>query len=181
MKRFVLLMFLIFFCEVVFAQNEIGTEGKNLVWLLPAIAIIVVILIFSKSGKVKKKTSGKSFFNFRNVSVELAKDALYYPDKLTLTVTNSGNADVDLDRPLLIFDNFWLQRKFRIKGTEGHQFYPLYLAKGEIHTLDIDLNRFYAHDKKLRRYPKVKVEIYNVNGKKMGSRSVFLRKTLLKF
>lgn len=182
MKKGFLLGFSLLVSRCVWAQNEIGPEGNKLLWLLPVLVVIIlVVLISSNTGREKNKSSKKTVFAFRKISVELEKDALYYPDNLKLTVTNKGNADVDLDKPLLIFDNFWLKRKFRIKGTGRYQFYPLYLAKGETHSINIELDRFYGHDKKLKRFPKVKVEVYDVNGKKLGSRSVFLRKTLFKY
>ena len=123
----------------------------------------------------------KPFFKLRRIQVTLEKDRLYYPDVLTLTVKNTGNVDLDLDKPLLIFDNFWLKRKFKIKGMENYTFYPLYLEKNKTHTLEIYLNRFYSHDKRLKRYPKVKIIISDVKGRRLGKKSIFLRKTLFKF
>jgi hypothetical protein len=98
-----------------------------------------------------------------------------------MKVKNIGNTDIDLDKPLLILDNFWLKRKFRLKGMENRTFYPLFLEKGKTHTLNIDLNRFYMHDKKLKKYPKIVLVLSDVKGKRLGSKSVYLRKTLVKF
>ena len=181
MKRFVLLVFLSVIGEVIFAQNEIGPEGKNLVWLLLVLPVIgIAFFIFRKKDTEKKSGTG-GLFKFRKVKLELQKDRLYYPDYLKLTVTNSGNTDIDLDRPLLIFDNFWLKRKFRLNGMDNHLLYPLYLEKGKIHTLDIDIYRFYRHDKRLKKFPKVKIVVSDVKGRRLGSKAVYLRKTLLKF
>lgn len=165
------------------AQNEIGPEGSKLIYVLGGVVLIsLVFLIGKKLAGKNKKTKAKQtpFFRIKNVSVQLEKDTLYYPDNLTLTVKNKG-FDIDLDQPLLVFDNFWLKRKFKIKGMDNHLFYPLYLEKGKTHTLTIDLNRFYSHDKKLKKFPKAKIIVYDVKGKKVGSSSVFLRKTLVKF
>ena len=106
---------------------------------------------------------------------------MYYPDYLKLTVKNSGNTDVDLDRPLMIFDNFWLKRRFRLNGMDNRLFYPLYLERGKIHTLDVDLYRFYRHDKRLKKFPKVKIVVSDVKGRRLASKAVYLRKTLFKF
>jgi len=181
MKRFVLWLFLFIVCQTVHAQNEIGPEGKNLVWILLILPLLgIIYFVFKRKGE--KHKWGKTFFIKRTkVRLELEKDRLYYPDYLKLTVKNSGNTDIDLDRPLLIFDNFWLKRKFRLKGMDNRLFYPLYLEKGKIHTLDIDLYHFYSHDKSLKKFPKVKIIVSDVNGKRLGSRVVFLRKTLFKF
>ncbi len=181
MKRFVLLMFLFVICPAVFAQNEIGPEGKNLVWFLLALPVLAIIyFVFSRKNK-KTNTGEKVFFKIRKVKLDLVKDRLYYPDNLRLSVKNRGNTDIDLDRPLMIFDNFWIKRKFRLNGMENRLFYPLYLEKGKIHTLDIDLFRFYRHDKRLKKYPKVKIVVLDVKGRRLGSKAVFLRKTLFKF
>ena len=64
---------------------------------------------------------------------------------------------------------------------DNRMFYPLYLEKGKNHTLDIDLYRFYRHDKGLKKYPKVKIVVFDVKGRRLAGKAVFLRKTLFKF
>ena len=181
MKKLFVLSVLLLISQLIYAQNEIGPEGDKLIWflLIPAI-IIVLFFVFMKKNK-KTATKQKPFFQRSKISVELEKDRLYYPDFLNLKVKNMGNSDIDLDRPLLILDNFWLKRKFKLKGMDNRTFYPLYLEKGKTHTLQIDLSRFYSHDKKLKKFPKAKLVIHDVKGKKLGSKSVYLRKTLFKF
>ncbi len=177
-----MLIFFLLSSQLLFAQNEIGPEGNKLLWLL--LVIIVLSAVFMFTAKPFKKSGAKQkkpLFRRRKIKLELEKDALYYPDNLTMKVKNSGNEDVDLNQPLLVFDNFWLTRKFKIKGMDNHSFYPLYLEKGKTHTLQIDLTRFYSHDKKLKKFPKAKIILSDVNGKKLASKAVFLRKTLVKF
>lgn len=182
MKKSLSLAVLLLSSELLFAQSEIGPEGHKLLWVLIVIAIIAAGFIFTaKPFKRTKKKEREPIFKNRNVGIRLSKDALYYPDNLKLEVKNNGNVDIDLDKPLLEFDNFWLKRKFKIKGMGKHSFYPLYLEKGKTHTLQIDLTRFYGHDKSLKKFPKAKVILCDVKGKKLGSKSVFLRKTLFKF
>lgn len=173
---------MILFSTQIFAQNEVEPDGDKLLGLILAILVLgVVFLLLNRFGKKKKKTVKQPFLQFKRVRVELEKDRLYFPDVLKLKVKNIGNADIDMDKPLLVFDNFWLKRKFKIKGMENRSFYPLYLEKGKIHTLEIDINRFYYHDKSLKKFPKAKIIIYDVKGKRLGSNSVYLRKTLFKF
>ncbi len=105
----------------------------------------------------------------------------HYPDELILSVINEGKQAVDIEQPMLVFSSIWVKRKFRIKGTNNASFYPLYLDKEQSHTLTIDLNRFYSHSKSLKKLPKAKVVIFEVNGRRLGSQSVYLRKTLFKF
>jgi len=164
-----------------FAQNEIGPDGDKLIWiLLIVLAMIVVFYLLGGTGK-KPRINLRSLFRRKGVRIEIKKDRVYFPDYLNLSIKNTGNVDVDLDRPLLIFDNFWLKRNFRINGMNNRTFYPLYLEKGKTHTLEIDLMRFFRHDKKLKRYPKIKISINDVKGRKLGQASVYLRKTLIKF
>lgn len=177
MKKWNLLLLFLTSGFSAFAQDEVKPEGYKLLYFLGILAVILLVwMLFRKKGG-----SGISFFNLKRVSVELDKDRLYYPDTLYLKVKNTGNRDIDLDKPLMIFDNFWLKRKFRIKGMESYHFYPLFLEKGKTHRLTIDLNRFYRHDKRLKRYPKIIIQLNDVKGKKLGRKSIYLRKTLVKF
>lgn len=177
MKKYFLLFITLNLTLKLSAQNEVRPDGDKIVWvLLILLAVIILWVVFRKKGNKKQP-----LFVRQKIKTELEKDRLYYPDNIKLTVKNIGNVDIDLDRPLLIFDNFWLKRKFRLKGMENRTFYPLYLVKNYTHTLNIDLNHFYSYDRKLKRYPKVKVVLFNVKGRRLGSNLVYLRKTLIKF
>jgi hypothetical protein len=163
------------------AQNEIGPEGLKLLWLAGIVVCAgLAIWLLSKPGKRDYRTK-KPLFKRKKITIELQKDRLYYPDYLELIVTNSGNTDIDIDEPLLVFSGLWYNRKFKLKGTNNTSFYPLYLTKGQSHSLNIDLNRFYGFDKTLKRLPRVRVVVTEVNGKRLGSRKVLLRKTLFNF
>ena len=182
LKKAILLGFCLFSSKLIWAQNEIGPEGHKLFWVLIIIALVLAASVIGrKRFPSSAKGSDKKLFKRQKVGIKLAKDSKYYPDRLMLKVKNTGDVDIDLDTPLLVFDNFWLQRKFKLKGMANRTFYPLYLERGKTHELDIDLTRFYSHDKRLKKFPKVKVQLQNVKGKKLGSSSVYLRKTLVKF
>ena len=182
MKRIILLVLLTGLSQLISAQNEVENDGDKLIWIfLVVVAVVISFFIFGKSKSKKTGSAKNPFLKYKRIKVEIEKDRLYYPDNLKLTVKNIGNTDLDLDRPLLVFDNFWLKRKFRLKGMENRTFYPLYFEKGKTHSLQIDLNRFYFHDKNLKKFPKAKIIVYDVKGKRLGSKSVFLRKTLYKF
>lgn len=177
MKRIVFSILLLVVNLAAFAQNEVKPDGDKLLFLIAFLGVgIIAFFFFGKKSGVKKP-----LFARKKVRVELEKDRLYFPDNIKMKVKNIGNTDIDLDKPLMILDNFWLKRKFRLKGMENRTFYPLYLEKGKTHTLIIDLNRFYMHDKKLKKYPKLILVLTDVKGKRLGSKSVYLRKTLVKF
>jgi len=182
MKRiFISILFLAFYLHC-FAQNEIGPEGEKLIWVfLVLVLVILAFVVFFRKTAKSLKSSKKPLLKIQKVKILLEKDKLYYPDSIKLKISNAGNTDIDLDKPLLVLDNFWLKRKFRLKGSENRIFYPLYLEKGKSHTLQIDLTRFYIHDKSLKIFPKAKVFVFNTKGKVLGSKSVYLRKTLIKF
>lgn len=182
MKKALSLIFFLLCSQLIFAQNEIGPDGDKLLWAFLVVLLITAAFVFtSKPFKKNRQKENKPFFPKRKLQVNIEKDALYYPDNLKLKVKNTGNTDVDLDQPLLVFDNFWIKRKFKIKGMENRTFYPLFLERGKSHTLQIDLNRFYGHDKKLKKFPKATIYLSDVSGKKLGKKSTYLSKTLFKF
>lgn len=182
MKKGLLFVLMLGSSRLLMAQNEVGPDGDKLLYFLIVLVVLVMVyFVVGRKSRGKSELGNTPLFKRKSVSITLEKDTLYYPDKLTLSIKNNGNTDIDLDKPLLVFDNFWLKRKFKLKGTNNYSFYPLYLEKGKTHTLSIDLERFYGHDKRLKKFPKAKVILADVKGKELGSRSVFLRKTLIKF
>lgn len=181
MKKILLLLTLTIPGLKLFAANEVAPEGGKLFWALSVLLVGVVLLLLFRKKRGNQSKTQKPLFQWKKVKIELEKERIYYPDTIKLTVKNSGNSDIDLDKPLLIFDNFWLNRKFKLKGVGNYSFYPLYLERGKTHTLQIDLKRFYLHDKKLKKFPKIKVKLFDVKGKHLGSKSVYIRKTLIKF
>ena len=175
--KYIFLVLALLLTLEVWAQNEVGPDGDKLLWLLLIFAL-AVLAIFRFKGKGKK---GKPLFVREKVKISLEKDRIYFPNYLKLSITNTGNVDVDLDRPVLTFDKFWIKRNFKLKGIDNRSLYPLYLERGKTHTLNIDLNHFYSYDRKLKRYSKIKLAVSNVKNKKLGVKSVYTRKTLIKY
>jgi len=183
MKRFLLINILLTAHLQAFAVNVKGPDTIAILGILLIVVISAALfyLLFLKkrnSNQESTRKRGSSFFHRRGMTLSLEKNRLYYPDYLTMTVTNTRSSDLDIDNPLLIFSNFWIKRKFRLKGTGNHVFYPLLLEAGKKHDLTIDLNHFYRHDKRLKRYPKVTICIRDVSGRFSVSKSMMLRKTL---
>ncbi len=159
-----------------------GSDGYILLWAFGVVILLAVVyLIVNRLKPATGKRKQPFFFGSRKcIGLELGKDRKYYPDLLKADITNCGRVDVDLDQPMLIFRSIWMKRKFRLKGTVRHTFYPLLLEPGKVHSLQIDLNHFYKHDRALKRFPQVSVEIYEVGGRRLSSKSVMLRKTLFR-
>ena len=180
MKRGIVLFLSLLIFQQSFAQNEVGPEGNKLLLIL--VGVLVILLVLISVLRPKKIFIGLNHFLARKrIKIEIKKDRKYYPDTLKLILKNNGKKEVDIGQPLLVFDNFWFKRKFKLKGTNNYKFYPLILENGNTHSLIIDLNRFYKHDNRLKKYPKVRIVISERTGKRIGSESVFLRKTLIKF
>lgn len=163
----------------------VGVKGPDGLALLITIGIVLLIPLiyflfqYFRPGKSKNNNS-KPLWARKKVVIELQKDRKYYPDYIKMSVRNTGKTDVDLDQPLLIFRNFWTKRKFKLKGSNRYSFYPLLLEPGKIHDLTIDLNHFYRHDKRLKKYPRITILVSDVNGKRFAPQSIMLRKTLFR-
>ena len=175
-------MFKFSFLDVAAGVEVKGPDGHL---LLIAIFFFLVVPIFFFSirairNKGKTNQKGRSFFSRKKILVVMEKDRKYYPDQIKVSVKNTGNTDVDLDKPLLVFRGFWSKRKFRLKGTNRYSFYPLLLEPGKTHDLTIDLNHFYRHDRRLKKYPRISLQMSDVNGKRFSQESLMLRKTLFR-
>lgn len=163
------------FTTILQITNEVGPEGHKLLWFL---VVVVVIILAGVIFQLKRKSKFNFSLRKSKVALTLKKDRLYYPRFLELTVNNKGNKEVLLDCPLLVLKGFWYSRKFKLKGTNNKPIYPLFLMRNQSHNLTIDLHRFYGFDRTLKRLPKAIVVIREVNGHKLGSKKVMLRKTL---
>ncbi len=164
------------------AVNVKGPDGYAVGVVLLLLIMPVAIYFFANWLRNRGKTSSgkQKTVKRKKYTISLEKNKLYYPDYLILKVTNSGNCDVDLDRPLLCFSNFWRKRNFRLKGTNHYHFYPLLLEPGKTHDLTVDLGPFYRHDKRLKHFPRITLSVNEVNSTRVVSQSVMLRKTLLR-
>jgi hypothetical protein len=153
MKKGLFLVVFLIWASPLLAQSGTQSGGIKIFWLF---LLLVPLAIFFLIDWVKPIRKEKKWWLLKRVKIQikLDKDRLYYPYFLILTIHNYGKTDVDLERPLLIFQHWWIKRKFLIKGTNNYSIYPLYLEAGKTHTLRIDLGGFYGYDKKLKRFPK---------------------------
>jgi hypothetical protein len=178
-----MLMFGIILLDITKPAVEIKGPDGYIFFVVIVILLIIPLLFLLIRFLRQNKTSarkGSSLWSRRKISLQLQKDRKYYPDQIRVTVKNTGSLDIDLTQPLLIFRNFWTKRKFRLKGTNRYSFYPLLLEPGKEHDLTIDLNNFYRHDRRLKKYPQITVVISDVTGKTFPSQSIMLRKTFFR-
>jgi hypothetical protein len=175
-------MFEFIFLDVTAAIEVKGPDGFPFLIALLVFLVLPILFFSLRAIRNRGKTNQKSgsFFVRKKIIVVLEKDRKYYPDQIRVSVKNTGTKDVDLDQPLLIFRNFWSKRKFRLKGTNRYNFYPLLLEPGKSHDLTIDLNHFYRHDRRLKRFPRITLQVSDVSGKRFSPTSIMLRKTLFR-
>ena len=178
MRRTCLLIFLLI-PLVVFSQDEVGPDGYLLLWFLLILATVPLSWFFARWITNRWKGKPKGFgFSFGRLSVDLKKDRKYRPNTLTLVVRNNRSRDVDIDAPVLLFRKLWSIRKFKLKGINRYQIYPLYLEAGKSHELRISLAVFHEHDRGLRKYYWAKILLQDTRGRKYASKYVTLRKSL---
>lgn len=179
MKKLFPLLFFVFPFQA-FSQNEVQPEGNKLIWIIVVLMALPVVyyLLFHKFFQKKLRIPGFNSLWKRSLKVELIKDRQYRPNVLTLKVLNRSRKDVDLDMPTLYFRKLWTKRKFKLKGVDRYEIYPLYLEAGKSHELRIDLSVFFNYDRKLKRYLWAKVRVTDTRGKRYSSRYVILRRSL---
>ena len=165
-----------------FSQTKVQPDGyKLLIGLLILLAIPVIVFLFSKMRKKKASPQKQppGFFKRKKLKIELTKDRKYRPKNLTLHIRNIGKKDVDIEAPLLVFRKIWNVRKFKLKGINKQEIYPLYLERNKVHEVQVDLTVFYNHDRKLKKYYRAKVILKDTKGKKYSSKNITLRKSLV--
>jgi hypothetical protein len=116
----------------------------------------------------------------KSLEILLDKDRLYLPRTLYLTVKNTGKAPIDMNNPVVMFSHYFLRRKLKLKGSEGRNYYPLFLDPGMTHELSIDMNSFFQYDPSLKKYSRLTVYVTDLNGKASGSKSIMVRKSLFR-
>ncbi|KOH45285.1 hypothetical protein [Sunxiuqinia dokdonensis] len=179
MKR-VVFLFLSLVPLGVAAQNEVAPEGYKLLWVVViSVAIPVVYYFIKKILQKPGSRKGKPVsVSRRKLKIDLLKDRTYRPNVLTLNITNNSKKDIDLEAPVLCFRKIWSKRKFKLKGINRYEIYPLYLEAGKTHELRIDLGVFFNHDRTLKRFYWAKIRVWDTKGKKYSSSYITLRKSL---
>ena len=167
----------------IFSGNETDPEKLQ---LLRIIAILVIILgLFMARGIWKffqKKENRSRIFWFLNkvkLEVTLEKDRLFRPQVLTMTISNIGKQEADLNAPVIEFRKIWTKRKFKLNGIKGQQVYPLFLNPGLTHELQIETATFHQYDRTIKSFYWARIYVSDVEGHQWKSNKVKLRKSLV--
>ncbi len=161
----------------VFSLPEPGAAAYKLTGLVLA---VVVLSFLWRSGRRKSGKGPRSLpFIGRRLKVDLLQDRRYRPRTLTLVVRNVSKKDVDILAPVIMFRKLWSIRKFKLKGVDRYEIYPLYLEAGKVHELRINLSAFHDYDRALRKYYWGRVLLRDTNGRNYKTRYVTLRKSLV--
>lgn len=161
-----------------FLFEKPGPAGYKLILLILAVIVLLLAFPWFRKGRKKEKASFHLPFVGRRLKVDLLQDRRYRPRTLTLVVKNISRKDVDIEAPVIIFRKLLSIRKFKLKGVDRYQIYPLYLEAGKKHELRIILSVFHDYDKALRKYYWSKILLHDTNGRKYKTRYVTLRKSL---
>lgn len=159
----------------------VGPEGWKLLWILAILAVFLLLMSLGKRKKGIKTATKKPFFRLGRIELKLTKDKQENPQELTMKLINRGNTDMDIANPILTFYNFWTYKKFKLRGSDGYEFYPLVLEKGETHTLHINLKKFYVFNERLSRFSKAKIRIYSISGSLLAKKSLYLKPSIYPF
>ncbi len=178
MKRFLFFIFSVF-PLVAFSQNKVDPDGyKLLVIILIVVTLPLLLYLFMRIFKKKQRQKSSFSFHWKKLKVTLEKDQKYRPKNLTLRIVNVSNRNIDIEAPLLHFRKLWSKRNFKLKGINRQEIYPLYLEKGKTHELQIDLNVFHQHDRKLKKFYWAKIRFQDSKRRKYSSKYITLRRSL---
>ncbi|WP_372773745.1 hypothetical protein [Mangrovibacterium sp.] len=174
------IFWLIFFAPALcFGQNEVKSNAPEF-FLFLAVILIVPLLFFAGTYFRKKKNGrSRTWFSKGNLEIRLTGNKRYRPDTLTLTVRNNQSNAVDLEAPILIIRKLWSIRRFKLKGINRAEIYPLFLDSGKTHELQLKLDVFHKHDPTLRSYYWAMIRIKNTTGRVYTTNYITLRKSLI--
>jgi len=166
-----------------FSGNETDPEKLQLLRIIACLVIIVGLLIGWEAWKFfhNRKNFSRFFWFLNKVKLEvtLEKDRLFRPRVLTLTISNTGKMEADLNAPVIEFRKIWSKRKFKLNGIKGQQVYPLYLNPGLTHELEIETATFHQYDRAIKSFYWARIYVTDSQGYQWKSNKVKLRKSLV--
>lgn len=166
-----------------FTGNETDPEKVQLLRIIAFLVIFLGIFIIRDAWKFFQDQGplGRHFRFLSKVKLEvtLEKDRLFRPQVLTLTISNIGKYEADLNAPVIEFRKIWSKRRFKLNGIKGHQVYPMYLNPGLTHELEIETATFHQYDRTIKKFYWARVYVSDIKGYSWKSNKVKLRKSLV--
>jgi len=157
-------------------------EKETLVWIILIMAIpfiaVLAIFIFRVSRNIKPIKLSR-FLKKVKLEIVLEKDKPLRPQLLTMTISNTGKNEADIDAPVLEFRKIWTKRKFKLNGINGNAIYPMYISSGKTHQLRIETSTFHQYDRSIKSFYWARIRVTDVDGRTWKSNSVKLRKSLV--
>lgn len=157
-------------------------EKETLVWIILIMAIpfiaVLAIFIFRVSKNIKPIKLSR-FLKKVKLEIVLEKDKPLRPQLLTMTISNTGKNEADIDAPVLEFRKIWTKRKFKLNGINGNAIYPMYISSGKTHQLRIETSTFHQYDRSIKSFYWARIRVTDVDGRTWKSNSVKLRKSLV--
>ena len=167
----------------IFSGNETDPEKLQLLRIIAILVIILGLLMARGIWKFFQKKENRSrifwFLNKVKLEVTLEKDRLFRPQVLTMTISNIGKQEADLNAPVIEFRKIWTKRKFKLNGIKGQQVYPLFLNPGLTHELQIETATFHQYDRTIKSFYWARIYVSDVEGHQWKSNKVKLRKSLV--
>lgn len=174
-----LILFLVLLYPL-FSFSSVEPDPQSYRLVLLAVVILAVLFLFPVFRTLKRKYPISFYLPFvgKQLQVGLLQDRRYRPKTLTLTVKNKSRRDADIQPPVIMFRKLLSIRKFKLKGIDRYELYPLYLEAGKTHELKINLSVFHGYDSSLKKYYWAKILVRDKKGRKYSTRYVTLRKSL---
>ena len=166
-----------------FTGNETDPEKLQLLRII-GILLVILGLIITRGIWLffRKKENYSRFFWFLSkvkLEVTLEKDRLFRPRVLTMTISNTGKQEADLNAPVIEFRKIWTKRKFKLNGIKGQQVYPLFLNPGLTHELQIETATFHQYDREIKSFYWARIYVTDISGHQWKSNKIKLRKSLV--
>ena len=155
--------------------QTVGPEGGKILWVILAIALIGLVLLFIK---LKIKIPLPDFS--KKVLVSIEKNKVYHPTIIHFTIVNKGSKSIVIQNPVLRFRRGRKTKAYKITSVKTKDIYPLYLEPNKSHNLPVTLQPFYDHYKRLKRYSCLRVEFNYSDSRFKKSKYVLLKPTMFR-
>lgn len=157
--------------------ETVGPEGEKLLIVVLVIAVLGLLgFLLIRTRSIKIRIPGFR----REIKGTISKNRIYHPGIVSLTITNNSKKAIVIENPVLRFRRFRETKAFKIKSVNTSEIYPLYLEAGKTHKLPVSLQPFYDFNKRLKKYPRVRIEwVFNEKNARK-TRYVLLKPTLFR-